>query len=198
MAADDLPSGATVPGERAGSGETGRPSPDDTLRGVLNAVLRACRTAGTNRSNWAFMRLFEIPAFDEPDVNYLSRGRLVQTPWFGVYLHRFDRPDSRPTLHDHPWPFASLVVGGKGYVERTGIDRDVHEVRRLNLKRATDLHYIETLLSPVVWTLVVVGRRRRTWGYVDGDDQRNVWTRFDRHPHAYEFDKAMAKRAGRA
>ena len=30
MAADDLPFGATVPGEGAGSGETGRPSPDDT------------------------------------------------------------------------------------------------------------------------------------------------------------------------
>lgn len=34
MAADDLLFGATVPGERAGSGETGRPSPDDTPKRI--------------------------------------------------------------------------------------------------------------------------------------------------------------------
>lgn len=152
-------------------------------------------------TEWAFMKKFEIPSLDEPDVNYLTRWRLVQTPWVALYLHRFDRPDSRPTLHDHPWPFASLVVWGKGYVEISGLEKHRRVVRFLNLKRATDVHYIESLLRPVVWTLVLVGRRRRSWGYVEAAapdwhsiDENYEWTRFDLHSHAAEFDRAMKRR----
>lgn len=169
---------------------------------LLGWVLSLCRSAGPNRSDWAFMRRFEVPSFDEPQVNYLTRGRLVQTPWFGIYLHKFDRPDSRPTLHDHPWPFASLVLEGGGYVERRGLAEERVDVRRLNFKRATDLHYIESLHSPAVWTLMLVGRRRRLWGYVDYPydsvmdllEERHQWTRYDVHPHASEFDAAMVAR----
>lgn len=72
----------------------------------------------SNRSpNWAFMQRFEIPNYDS-EGNYLTRWRVVQTPWFGIYVHRFDGPDPRPTLHDHPWNFQSLVLVG-GYVEAT-------------------------------------------------------------------------------
>lgn len=158
--------------------------------------------ASGKHAEWAFMKRFEVPSFDEPDVNYMTRLRVIQTPWFGIYLHRFDRPDSRPTLHDHPWPFASFVIRGAGYVERVGLNKTRRRVCWANFKRATDLHYIEELLSPVVWTLVVVGRRRRAWGYVDYPadritdplEARYQWTRFDVHPHAHEFDAAMAAR----
>jgi len=160
--------------------------------------------ASGKHAEWAFMKRFEVPSFDEPDVNYMTRLRVIQTPWFGIYLHRFDRPDSRPTLHDHPWPFASFVIGGAGYVERVGLNKTRRRVRWANFKRATDLHYIEELLSPVVWTLVVVGRRRRAWGYADGLERGTgvdysqvvsyCWTRFDEHDHAHEFDAAMAAR----
>jgi len=144
-----------------------------------------------NRSRWwAIGDTFEVPDLDRPSRNYLWRLRLVQTPWFGIYLHRFDTPDSRPTLHDHPWPFLSLLIRGS-YSEVTDYRKPPHHVRCLNVKGKRSLHYISELHRPVVWSLVLVGRRSREWGYLDPD---GTWTRFDLHPHAEEFDLAMRAR----
>ncbi len=152
----------------------------------------ATRKLANNRSpRWAFMERFEIPDLDVPERNYLTRWRLVQTPWFGIYLHRMDGPDSRPTLHDHPWPFVSFVLrGGYDEVQKYTLPTG-RAVNRVNVKRATDLHYIWRLHRDPTWTLMLVGRRRRDWGYVDRD---GTWTRYDLHPHAVEFDAAMAVR----
>jgi hypothetical protein len=168
----------------------------------------------SNRSpSWAFMQKFEVPDYDRPERNYLTRWRLVQTPWFGIYLHRFDGPDPRSTLHDHPWSFTSLVLRG-GYIEadcysgsRTkpvgddwGLPEEslvVHggwtrlEARAVNRKRAGDCHTIVKLLRIPTWTLMLVGRRTREWGYVDPD---GTWTRFDLHRHNDEFVAALATR----
>lgn len=168
-----------------------------------------------NRSpNWAFMQRFEVPNYDS-DGNYLTRWRIVQTPWFGMYLHRFDGPDPRPTLHDHPWDFRSLVLLG-GYVEATeyGIrigdliplgappDWPKQTLREhgswetftrggINRKKATDLHTIVHLLRVPTWTLMFVGRRERVWGYVDRD---GTWTAFNEHRHNLEFENALRRR----
>jgi len=157
-------------------------------------------TLASRRSpNWAFMERFEIPDYDHPERNYLTRWRIIQTPWFGWYLHRMDGPDSRSTLHDHPWNFLSIILKG-GYTE---VVPDTHggflwEVRHthrrtigiLNAKFARDLHYIEFLHRTPTWTMVFTGRRTRVWGYLDEDG----WTAFDTHRHAAEFDRALAER----
>lgn len=148
-----------------------------------------------NRSpDWALMQRFEVPDYDTDGI-YLTRWRIVQTPWFGVYLHRFDGPDSRPTLHDHPWNFRSIVLRG-GYTEFVpgvdGIYARTRLVRRFNHKRAEDLHWIAQLHRKPTWTLMLVGRRRRVWGYKDRDGS---WTRFDEHPYNDLFVAALARRA---
>lgn len=156
---------------------------------------------------YAVMERFDIPSFDEPEVNYLTRWRIVETPWLSLYLHRMDRPDSRPTLHDHPWSFVSLVLrGGYDEMRLNNHTRQVvrRSVRRLNVMRRDDAHYIERLHADRTWTLLLVGRRRRTWGYLEkvpepswgrGDGVGEWrWTEFDKHPHAVEFDAAMAAR----
>lgn len=77
---------------------------------------------------WSVMSRFDVANFDTDDETYLVRWRIIQTPWFGIFLHRMGTPDSRPTLHDHPWGFLSLVLRG-GYVERRldPMTREVHE-----------------------------------------------------------------------
>lgn len=147
--------------------------------------------AGKRSPRWALLERFEIPDLDDPTSNYLTRWRIIQTPWFGIYVHRFGGPDSRPTLHDHPWPFVSLVLRG-GYIERRAYGQPGVTVRHINVKRATDVHWIDQLLRTPTWTLMLVGRRRRTWGYVDPGGE---WTPFDEHFHAAEFDRAVAVRA---
>jgi hypothetical protein len=140
---------------------------------------------------WAFMERFEIPDLDHPERNYLTRLRIIQTPLFALYLHRMDGPDSRVTLHDHPWPFLSVILRG-GYDELRNYDDDLVSVERLNVKSATDFHTIVRLHRVPTWTLMFVGRRRRVWGYLDRD---GTWTRFDAHRHGREYDAAMAARA---
>lgn len=150
---------------------------------------------------WALMSKFEIPNFDE-EGNYLTRWRVIQTPWFGLYLHRIDTPDSRPTLHDHPWDFTALVLRG-GYIERRlntrtmTVDED-RKIRWVNRMRTHDYHAITRLRRVPTWTLVVVGKRRRTWGYLEPDvlgvRGEWVWTEFDKHPHNEEFMAAMTRR----
>lgn len=164
------------------------------------------RRLAANRSpRWAFMERFEVPNLDNPTETYLSRLRIIQTPWFGIYLHRMDGPDSRPTLHDHPWNFVSLILRG-GYTERRldPVDHRVfrRRVHHVNVMRTHDAHAIEHLFRVPTWTLMFVGTRRRTWGYWEPRPGRQfhdwTWTPFDKHAHADEFDRAMAERRARS
>lgn len=135
---------------------------------------------------WAVMRRMVLRRTD--GVTYMRRLRIVQTPLFAVYLHRFDAPDPGLDLHDHPWWFASLVLRG-GYTEeltdtrqastqalfadefetcRRGVEREwtagtVHSVR------LDQCHTIRRLLRIPTWTLVLCGPRRRTWGFYEPD-----------------------------
>lgn len=131
------------------------------------------KTPNVNDRRWAVMRK---DAITRPDgVRHLVRWRLVQMPGFGIFLNRFDGPDPDPRHHDHPWPFLSFVLWG-GYEEsievREGLgycwDRSAGHVI---FHRSTDRHRIVRLLGRPTWTLVLVGRRCREWGFWDDD----VW-----------------------
>lgn len=154
--------------------------------------------AGNRSSRWAFMERFEVPNLDRPEQTYLLRLRIIQTPWFALYLHRLDGPDSRLTLHDHPWDFLAIVLRG-GYVERrldphTMRVDESRPVRSWNRMRTHDAHAIRALSRTPTWTLLLVGPRRRTWGYLERVDGDWRWTEFDKHHHAEEFQQAMAAR----
>lgn len=162
------------------------------------------RRLANNRSpRWAIWDRIEVPNLDHPAEIYLTRWRLIQTPWFGIYLHRMDGPDSRATLHDHPWNFRSIILHG-GYVEQFAaepmldrIETRFHRAGTVNRLRTRNAHFIAKLLRVPTWTLMFVGRRTRTWGYWDrsrAPSRYRTWTAFDVHPHAAEFDAAMAWR----
>jgi hypothetical protein len=121
-------------------------------------------------------------------VAFLDRLRIVQTPWFGVYLHRMDGPDPGRHLHDHPWPFVSIVLRG-GYREWR-FDTRVAAVAALVAReypkaapgydshrrqwsiarmRPDECHSIYSLDRSPTWTLMFVGRRFRNWGFYTPD-----------------------------
>lgn len=131
---------------------------------VKNAV------KGEAGARWAFMRRFTIY---KNDAIYLDRLRIVQTPWFGVYLHRIEQPDLDRDPHDHPWTFGSLVLRG-GYVERYHPFPHVARDLRVSVRTwarwtwhtmgTAAAHRILTV-QPKTVTLVLVGRRVREWGF---------------------------------
>jgi len=93
-------------------------------------------------------------------------------------IHRFFRPDTDPSLHDHPWWFRTHLLNG-GYSEQLPvstwklgsvlgprISQHVHEhVAGDTIEHeATDLHSV-CRLKPNTWSLVTTGPRIRKWGF---------------------------------
>jgi len=101
---------------------------------------------------------------------HFRRYRLLQTPWFALYIHQILRSDEDNDSHDHPWGFTSVILSGSyeesvtypphfdtvehhRYYQGDVVEHDGEDAHRLRL------------LSKEVWTLVVTSGRKREWGY---------------------------------
>lgn len=110
---------------------------------------------------------------------HFRRYRLIQTPWFALYVHQILQSDKDKHFHDHPWSFESLILSGSYYEQYTKAPN--HWVIRAKTyypgdvvqHLAQDAHQI-TLRSPEVWTLVFTSGRERVWGY----QTENGWIDF--------------------
>lgn len=131
---------------------------------------------GARKSRWEFMAKVVIRGNGtEQESPMLTRYRLAQTPWFGVYVHQIHRADADQDCHDHPWRFVTWVIRG-GYVEelrrrpaRPGGSEAVWRGRWS--VHAMPLRYAHRLtdVQPNTWTLLLVGPKRQGWGFwVDG------------------------------
>ena len=97
-------------------------------------------------------------------VGYLERWCLRPRSDVGnLYLHHIIAGDE-PVMHDHPWDFESQILLG-GYTEMTATGVVERRVGDVFSKRATDLHYILSVL-PNTWTRITTGRKSRDWGFV--------------------------------
>lgn len=115
---------------------------------------------------------------DEP---YLIRYYLLfkdRPRWFpfNVVLHKICKSDI-PILHDHPWPWATIILKG-GYMEHVPGDGDWYlPVKKcwrgagnFRFRRSKDLHWLELVNGNPCWTLFFMGKRCRDWGFLkDGE-----------------------------
>lgn len=118
-----------------------------------------------------------------PERPYLLRWYVIpRNPVFNVYVHKFLRSDDARALHDHPWWFVSLFLRG-GYDEVTEQGRKRRRAGSIAFRPALWRHRVELLPDAAYeaeascWTLIVTGRRVRTWGF---------WCKYrmDEHPTA--------------
>lgn len=147
-----------------------------------------------------FEKGFEIPDYDNPKEVSRTRWRLIHTPWFGIYLHKWNKPDPRQTPHNHPWTFVSFILRGQ-YIEeriqpgwetgRTNVARWVNVVSR----RA--FHAVKQVVPGTI-SLMFVGKTHEDWGYCvfqgSNKDRGRRYVNFDKHPHSKEFSEAMKYR----
>lgn len=118
-----------------------------------------------NRSRrWGLWETFIIGRQENP---MMKRVRLIQTPIGGIYLHFIYREDLDPYPHDHPWNFFRMVLRG-GYEEEyigpvQGVWGRVRPFRPGYVP--TDARHRITAVQPGTVSLVIVGRKRRTWGF---------------------------------
>lgn len=105
---------------------------------------------------------------DERRGLYLIRWSMFKIFGWTLRFHVFLRDDP-DCLHDHPWPFWTLVLAGSytEEVEVAGIR--VHRLRlplSLGYRKATHRHRV--LLGPgelPCLTIVITGPREREWGF---------------------------------
>jgi hypothetical protein len=132
-------------------------------------------------NKWAFMRWADIPSDTDRTQVYLRRLRIVQTPWWSVYLHWINEPDSGRHPHDHPWNFYSLILSG-GYTEDVYAwpgavpRRRRHRQGSLHRMGIHDGHSIVSV-EPGLRTLVFTGRRVRTFCFWT-EDGLVPWTEY--------------------
>ena len=152
--------------------------------------------SGKKSTSWVFFeKRFEIPDYDNPKGEPSRiRWRLLHTPWFGIYIHKWNKPDPRPTLHNHPWNFISIILWGR-YAESRhdysmGVGNRFDVVKRwINIKGRSDFHTVIGVIKPT-WSLMFVGKTHQDWGYKD----KGKYISFDKHPHSKEFVDALKAR----
>lgn len=131
-----------------------------------------------------------------PGDVFFNRYTVLKCRWFSAYLHQFFRSDSDLCLHDHPWSFVSIVLRG-GYFEEMRADqahRDEHYRDRgtdgfeelelgptalcwrrpgsILIRPARVAHRIVVEPGSRPWSMVIVGRKSRPWGFYTRDGWR--------------------------
>lgn len=96
------------------------------------------------------------------DSPYLTRYTLLDTSLFQACVHIFHRSDG-DELHDHPWPFVSVILW-RGYIEETPKGRRHKWPGMILFRGAKHVHRVE-LVGVNAVTLVFMGPRERPWGF---------------------------------
>jgi hypothetical protein len=96
---------------------------------------------------------------------------------FNVFLHKFLKGDP-DDVHDHPWPYATLILRG-GYYEWVpefdALGKKVRELRHwrgpghFRICSPNSYHRIELKQGVTAWTLFMPGPQRREWGFLVND-----------------------------
>ena len=115
-------------------------------------------------SNWRE----HVEAFERDEIRD-STGQVYMERYFldashDIRFHHILRSDVDRDLHDHPWPFVSLILDGT-YLETTESGVKQYSEGDLLIRSAETLHRL-TLPESSVWTYVVTGPVQRTWGFM--------------------------------
>jgi len=96
---------------------------------------------------------------------------------FNVFLHKFLKSDP-DDVHDHPWPYATLILKG-GYWEwvpqydsnrkRVGEIAKWRGPGHFRICSANSFHRIEIDSTVDCWTLFMPGPQKREWGFMVKD-----------------------------
>jgi hypothetical protein len=92
---------------------------------------------------------------------------------FNITLHKVLVSDE-PTLHDHPWSYATFIIKG-GYYENTPKGRFWRGPGHFRYRSADDLHFLELAKDTEgneipCWSLFFMGKKATDWGFIkDGE-----------------------------
>lgn len=108
---------------------------------------------------------------------------------FNIFLHKFLKSDP-DDLHDHPWPYATLILRG-GYYEWTpkfnaqgtliGETRHWRGPGHLRFSGANSFHRVELKDGVECWTLFMPGPHKREWGFLVKNQVSQRWVQWEQY-----------------
>lgn len=112
---------------------------------------------------------------------------LKERRWFpfNIFLHKFLKGDP-DDVHDHPWPYATLILKGGYYewVPEFSEDESVCGQRRywrgpghFRICNSNSFHRIELKDNITAWSLFIPGPQKREWGFI----LKNKWIQHDQY-----------------
>jgi len=123
------------------------------------------------------------------DKPYLERYYLFlkdrNTFPFNVFLHKFLKSDP-DDLHDHPWPYATIILKGGYYEWIPTFDKQGRKLAEVAVWRgpgsfrvcgANSLHRIELDPDVTAWTLFMPGPKQREWGFI----KNGIWIQWEKY-----------------
>ena len=132
------------------------------------------------------MRIIMDRQCDEPLLTryYLFLKDRKKFP-FNVFLHKFHKGDPGD-VHDHPWPYATLILKGGYYEwvpefnsknEMVGQRRYWRGPGHFRICSSTSYHRIELDPGITPWTLFMPGPQKREWGFL----VKNNWIQNEKY-----------------
>jgi hypothetical protein len=104
---------------------------------------------------------------------------------FNIFVHKFLKSDTED-VHDHPWPFLTVILKGGYYEWRPQFDaqgRKIAEVAKWcgpgSVRWASAHQYHRVEIDPDVecWTLFMPGIKQRDWGFL----VKNKWIQWEQY-----------------
>ena len=104
---------------------------------------------------------------------------------FNIFLHKFLKSDP-DDVHDHPWPYATLVLKGGNWewiphFDTVGRKTGEYQVWRgpghFRVSSANSYHRIELDPDITAWTLFMPGPKQRDWGFL----VKNKWIQWEQY-----------------
>jgi len=104
---------------------------------------------------------------------------------FNIFLHKFLKGDP-DDVHDHPWPYATLILKGGYYEWLPQFDSKGNKIAEMCVWRgpgsfricsANSYHRIELDPNVTAWTLFMPGPKKRDWGFL----VNNKWIQHEQY-----------------
>jgi hypothetical protein len=104
---------------------------------------------------------------------------------FNVFIHKFLKSDP-DDVHDHPWPYATLILKGGYYEWLPQFDHNGCKIAEICVWRgpghfrvcsANSFHRIELDPDVECWTMFMPGPQKREWGFL----VNNNWIQHEKY-----------------
>ena len=114
---------------------------------------------------------------------------------FNLTLHKIVKSDD-PILHDHPWPYLTIILKG-GYYEHTPLfSNDGKLIGELSqwrgpgsviYRKAKEFHWLELEEGKPATTLFFMGPQQRDWGFlVNRTKTKTQWIQWENYLNNYK------------